>query len=189
MKTLKELQMLVGFQGLGKLRKSSGATTVVLYLENEFIDDKYAHEWDFDIYLPKFGFNLQRPYVWTLLQQQELIWSMILGRTIPPVVVISHEFKKFEVIDGKQRILTIKRFLNNEFPIIIDGEEVFYKDLGDDVKYQISARNSLEGEIYYSYDDEKITDEQKIALFNFYNFAGTPQEEVHREKLLNALNS
>ena len=114
---------------------------------------------------------------------------MILGRAIPPVVVISHEFKKFEVIDGKQRILTIKRFLNNEFPIIIDGEEVFYKDLGDDVKYQISARNSLEGEIYYSYDDERITDEQKIALFNFYNFAGTPQEEDHREKLLNALNS
>lgn len=113
---------------------------------------------------------------------------MILGRSIPPVIVILHEHRKFEVIDGKQRILTIKRFLNNEFPIIVDGEEVFYKDLGNDVQYQIQARNSLVGEIYYSYDDEKITDDQKIALFNFYNFAGTPQEEAHREKLLNVLN-
>lgn len=33
----------------------------------------------------------------------------------------------------------------------------------------------------------KVTD-IKIELFNFYNFAGTPQEEAHREKLLNVLN-
>lgn len=188
MKTLKELQKLGGFQGIGALRCSSGNTTVAMYLENEFVKNKYSHDWDFDIFLPKYGFNLQRPYVWTLLQQQELIWSMILGRSIPPVIVILHEHRKFEVIDGKQCILTIKRFLNNEFPIIVDGEEVFYKDLGNDVQYQIQARNSLVGEIYYSYDDEKITDDQKITLFNFYNFAGTPQEEAHREKLLNVLN-
>ena len=142
MKTLKELQKLGGFQGIGALRCSSGNTTVAMYLENEFVKNKYSHDWDFDIFLPKYGFNLQRPYVWTLLQQQELIWSMILGRSIPPVIVILHEHRKFEVIDGKQRILTIKRFLNNEFPIIVDGEEVFYKDLGNDVQYQIQARNS-----------------------------------------------
>lgn len=189
MKTLKELQKMGGFQGLGKLRRSSGNTTIAMYLDNEFVNNKYAHEWDFDIFLPKYGINLQRPYVWTLLQQQELIWSMILGRSIPTVVVILHEHKRFEVIDGKQRILTIKRFLNNEFPIVVDGEEVFFKDLDSDTQHQINARNSLEGEIYYSYDDEKITDDQKIALFNFYNFAGTPQESEHRDKLMKLQNS
>ena len=189
MKTLKELQKLGGFQGLRKISHSSNQITIVHNLESEFISNKYAHEWDFDIFLPKYGMNLQRPYVWTLLQQQELIWSMILGRSIPPSVVIYNEHKRYEVIDGKQRIITIKRFLNNEFPIIIDGEEVYYKDLDADTHYQISYRNSLDGEIYYSYDDAKITDDQKIALFNFYNFAGTPQEAEHRDRLIKIQNS
>ena len=49
MKTLKEFQKLGGFQGIGALRRSSGTTTVVMYLENEFIKNKYSHDWDFDI--------------------------------------------------------------------------------------------------------------------------------------------
>lgn len=187
--TLKELQNKGGIVNLCKIRKTSNDTTIVMYLENDFVDNSYGHVWDFDIFLPKYGINLQRPYVWTLFQQQELIWSCILGRAIPPVVVIVHEHKCYEVIDGKQRILTLKRFLNNEFPIIIDGEEYFYKDLDKDIKYQISARNSLIGQIYWSYDDEPITDDQKIALFNFYNFAGTPQDEEHRDKLLTIQNN
>ena len=30
-------------------------------------------------------------------------------------------------------------------------------------------------------------DDMKIILFNFYNFAGTPQTEEHKEKLQNLL--
>lgn len=40
MKTLKEFQKLGGFQGIGALRRSSGAITVAMYLENELLQEK-----------------------------------------------------------------------------------------------------------------------------------------------------
>ena len=36
------------------------------------------YKYDFDIYLPKYGVNLQRPYVWEHCQQQEYILSIII---------------------------------------------------------------------------------------------------------------
>lgn len=41
--------------------------------------------------------------------------------------------------------------------------------------------------VYYSYPDCKVTDEMLVILFNFYNFAGTPQAENHKEKLQSLL--
>ena len=34
-----------------------------------------------------------------------------------------------EVIDGKQRLTTVFDFINNKFSIIVDGNEVYFKDL------------------------------------------------------------
>lgn len=156
-------------------------------LDDVFVKNKYGLEFDFDIYLPSKGFNLQRPYVWNELQQREFIMSLLTGRNIPPLVFVIFEHKKYLVIDGKQRLMTLKRFLNNEFPIIFKGKEYYYNSLDDMCKYQINSRCSLTYTAYYSYEDEKLTDNQLIQLFNFYNFAGTPQEKEHEEKLKKAL--
>ena len=37
--------------------------------------------------------------------------------------------------------------------------------------------------VYYSYWDCEVNDDMKIILFNYYNFAGTPQTEEHKNKL------
>lgn len=82
--------------------------------------------------------------------------------------------------------MTLQRFMKNEFPIHFNGIEYFYKDLEPRVKYSIDNA-PIRYISYYSYDDEPITDDEKIIIFNFYNFTGTPQEESHKNKLLNAL--
>ena len=41
----------------------------------------------------------------------------------------------------------------------------------------------MEAIFYYSYPDNRITDDEKIQIFNFYNFTGTPQAEEHKIKL------
>lgn len=146
---------------------------------------------DFDVYLPTKGMNLQRPYVWTLQQQEELIWSIIYNKSIPPVIFVQFNEsgeETYYVIDGKQRLMTIKRFILNEFPIHFNGKEVYWKNLDVDAKYQINRRVNMTYTAYYSYYDELITDDEKIILFNYYNFAGTPQEESHRNMLLDALS-
>ena len=146
---------------------------------------------DFDVYLPTKGFNLQRPYVWTPQQKEEFIWSVLYDKPIPPVVFVQYNEtgeETYYIIDGKQRLMTLKMFILNEFPIHFNGKEVYWKDMDLDAKYQINCRVNMTYTAYYSYCDELITDNEKIILFNYYNFAGTPQEESHRNKLLNSLN-
>lgn len=152
------------------------------------VTHKYGDSVDFDVFLPTKGFNLQRPYVWTIQQQEEFIWSCLLVRSIPPIVLIIHEWKLYQVIDGKQRLMTLQRFMMNEFPIHLNGGEFFYKDLEFALQHSIN-QVPMVYTTYYSYEDEPITDDEKIIIFNFYNFAGTPQEESHRIKLNNALNT
>ena len=88
--------------------------------------------YDFDIFLPKYGINLQRPYVWNKTQQCEFILSILLEKPIDDIVVVQHihDFQRDVVtnfiIDGKQRLLTIKKFVEGEFPITVKGVEYYY---------------------------------------------------------------
>lgn len=153
------------------------------------------HVYDFDVYLPKYGINLQRGYVWEHCQQNEYIFSILFEKPLEPVVVVQHVFSYDNrsdsvtyVIDGKQRLMTIQKFLRNEFPIIINNEEVYYDDFDEALKYFFESRvNYLTAVVYYSYPDVPVTDDMKIYLFNFYNFSGTPQTEEHKNKLQSLL--
>ena len=49
--------------------------------------------------------------------------------------------------------------------------------------------NGFVATVYYSYDDNPITDDMKIILFNYYNFSGTPQTEEHKNMLKNLIKN
>ena len=173
------------------------------YLAQNLTDTPKTTIYDFDIFLKDYGVNLQRPYVWNLIQQQEFILSILLEKPIPPVVAVeigNNDFalgnglKTMLVIDGKQRLMTIKRFLNNEFAVIIDGHPVYLNDFDYDAHLFFIRRIScLTANVYYAGDNPEepwyISDDMKIILFNFYNFAGTQQEESHKEMLQNFLKN
>ena len=186
--TLSKLESFNTLTSLRRIGKSQGTVTF------EPMRFRKWYNVDIDVYLKKYDYNLQRPFVWTLLQQQELIWSIFMGRPIPPFVFIQHNEDDsalgavtMMVIDGKQRLTTIFRFMDNEFPIIVDGEEVFFKDLDKMAQHRINFFD-MRAQIYYSYKGNPITDDEKIVIFNHYNFAGTPQEEEHKNRLRSFLD-
>lgn len=156
------------------------STSIVVYLYH--LLDRYKVDWD--VYLPSKGINLQRPFVWTLEQKQELILSILKGIKIPNVSVIQYDYiiegKKslFQIIDGKQRISSMLSFLKGEFPIIWKNEEYYYEDLGETSKGEIRLY-TLIGDKAYEDDDVKISDDAKIAWFEMINFSGTPQDKEH----------
>lgn len=180
------LQKLESYNTIKSLRRISKSQTAVSF------DIRHLRKYyniDTGVRLEEYDYNLQRPYVWTLLQQQELIWSIYMERPIPPFVFIQHSNERdllgpttMMVIDGKQRLITIFRFMDNEFPIIVDGEEVYFKDLDPKAQLRLNSY-SINVQVYYSYSNDPITDDEKILIFNHYNFAGTQQEEVHKSKL------
>lgn len=64
--------------------------------------------------------DFQRGEIWTRQKKQKLIDSIIRGWKIPPIHVIhNHDTAVDEVLDGQQRLVTIKDFYNNE--LCIDG--------------------------------------------------------------------
>ena len=53
--------------------------------------------------------------------------------TIEPTIVEyfkdNYKIHIMEVLDGKQRLTTIFDFIDNKFSIIVDGNEIYFKDL------------------------------------------------------------
>ncbi len=116
-------------------------------MKNEYIDlskedntfepektDMLAIE-DFLKYFENYDFNpyYQRNFIWPPFKQRKLIESIIFGRKISTVSVARKDnrenFNKFDVIDGKQRGISIYRFYTDEFafPLKVGGETKLLK--------------------------------------------------------------
>ncbi|HHL3426282.1 TPA: DUF262 domain-containing protein, partial [Klebsiella pneumoniae] len=83
-----------------------------------------------------------------------------------------------EVVDGKQRLTTLKLFINNEIPIVIGGEEIYWSEFSRSEQLAF-GRPTLSAVIL---DD--ATEKDRIAYFVAVNFTGVPQSEEHRQKVL-----
>jgi hypothetical protein len=68
---------------------------------------------DESIFIPHF----QRRYVWTDPQASRLIESLIIQCPVPVIYLNQESNETLSVIDGNQRLTSIKRFLQNEFPL------------------------------------------------------------------------
>jgi len=62
--------------------------------------------------------SFQRRDAWTDIEKSKLIESLILGFPVPPIILAESRLKKntFIVIDGKQRLLSIRRFYAGSVP-------------------------------------------------------------------------
>lgn len=140
---------------------------------------------DFDVFLPSKSINLQRGFCWSLLQKQQLIWSILMKRMIPPLAILRTTDDVYQVIDGKQRLSAMIDFYQNEFSLEIDGKNYFFEELP--YEYQLSIAGYF-FTVYLVAEDYDIvfTDQDKIDWFKFINFAGTPQDVQHFERLENS---
>ena len=175
-----------------------------------FLDDHPGQEYnphiDWDVYLPKYDRNLQRPFVWTIEQKAELIKSILRDIEIAPLTIIQVRDRQAEyplvwqIIDGKQRFSSILSYLRGEFPITIEGEEFYYNDLPDELQKKIKwfdvRAYVVYHNIYHNTDNltdrerlrETVTDEDRIELYLYINYAGVPQDEQYLKDLANTVN-
>lgn len=61
--------------------------------------------------------DFQREYVWNIRKQSELIESLLMGIPLPAIYVRENEKGVYIVVDGKQRLTTLFRFINGEFKL------------------------------------------------------------------------
>lgn len=113
----------------------------------------------------------QREFCWTLLRMQELVETVMTGLPIPTLILFQQR-PHHTLEDGQQRITTLRRFRENQFPLK-DGR--FYKDF--------TAREQADFDKYpvpvLTY--KNATRQQVIEIFNrFQNGSAlTVGERLH----------
>src|SRR5690606_17336805 len=71
----------------------------------------------------------QRDIVWNSEQQSEFINSVLLGIVPNPIIFNIVKNKNKICIDGKQRITSIKNFVDNKISVKFDDDIVYYSDV------------------------------------------------------------
>ena len=73
---------------------------------------EYIDEGDLEI-----GPMFQRHFIWDKKRQSKLIESILLGLPLPSIYMSQYKDGRLTIIDGLQRISTIKRFMNDELEL------------------------------------------------------------------------
>ena len=134
----------------------------------------------------------QRNYVWDNVKQTFFIESVILGTEIPPIILFNTG-SLIEVIDGRQRFETLKRFKENDFSLSVNG----LKELTILNKTSFNKLSEKNRDIFLNSNirifefevinqpniGEDIIDRVKKEIFRRYNTGITP---LTKEELDNA---
>lgn len=116
--------------------------------------------------------DYQRGYVWSEEDETRLIDALFAGRDIGKFVFIKYPYpRNDDVLDGKQRLNTIVRFITNQFKY----KGLYWNQIG---KYD---RSTFEDRIiqYVELDGKNLTEVDKLEIFLSVNAAGVPQSEEH----------
>lgn len=152
----------------------------------------------------------QRKYVWKIEQASRLIESFLMGLPVPQVFLYVNSEDQLEVIDGQQRIMSVKYFFEGFFgePDHQDRRQVFkLKGLSERSEYngknfnelslrdQRKLRNSTLRAINIKQLKPSLRNDSVFHIFERLNTGGTqlkPQEirnAVYRGKIVDSLKN
>lgn len=152
---------------------------IVKKVSSIFLNQRYSGKINYKPYF-------QRNYVWDEEKATYFIESILLGTEIPPLVLFQTKDKN-EVIDGRQRYETIKRFLEDKLVLkgkglhslkVLEGKKYSQLDestreLFEDTRIRILQFNVVDEPKLDEEKEEKI----KKEIFRRYNSGITPLQK------------
>ena len=133
---------------------------IVKKISSIFLNQRYAGKIDYKPYF-------QRNYVWDEEKATYFIESILLGTEIPPLVLFQTKDKN-EVIDGRQRYETIKRFLEDK--LVLKGKG-------------LHSLKALAGKKYSQLDEDtrELFEDTRIRILQF-NVVDEPKLDEEKEE-------
>lgn len=132
----------------------------------------------------------QRESVWTLKNKQELISSLYNRIDCGMILILNNSYAYIteilnkgycdiswcDILDGKQRLIAISEFVNNQFS---DLSGYYWDDLSE-----LAQREFLNQQtIRYAEINSRLTNEEILKQFLVLNYAGVPQSIEHINKI------
>lgn len=140
-----------------------------------------------DILIPTFGHNderieaagFQRGFVWRRPQMDKFIESLLLGYPIPGIFLVKQTDNRYLVLDGQQRLSTLRYFKDGLFDtrefslrnVADDFKGLTYKTLPDDLRRKFD--NTFIQAILVSSDGSKPSLDSVYNIFERLNSGGT----------------
>lgn len=133
--------------------------------------------------------DFQRNFIWDKTRQSKLIESILLGLPLPSIYLSQYEDGRLTVVDGLQRLNTIRRFLKNEFSLSnleylenCNGKN--YKAL-EGVLSPLRMRRFGQTQIMCFVIDYRSPSQLKFDLFRRLNTGGKP---LNNQEIRNCLS-
>lgn len=82
------------------------------------------------IYVPDY----QRHYAWKRPTASKLVESVLLGFPIPPIYLAEDEDGKKQIIDGQQRLISLKKFYDGEYSLSLGRDNKWSKKNFEDLE-------------------------------------------------------
>ena len=124
--------------------------------------------------------DYQRSHVWSREQRQEYIGFILQGGTTPPIVINKTNEVDCAVVDGKQRLTSICKWLDGEFPALThDRREVHVEQFREDKTSWIGLNTSITIEVGF-------VDLTRAEVLDYYlrlNSGGTVHDEEEIERV------
>lgn len=141
-----------------------------------------------EIIIPEF----QRKYVWKLEQASKLIESFLLGLPVPGIFLAKEiNTNNLIVVDGQQRLVTIRAFINNKFPIT---EQPFkLKDVKDKWKNKTyldldaSDRKSFDDSILRATIIKQISPQDNTSIYHIFERLNTGGTSLQSQEIRNCV--
>ena len=179
---MKIMNNLEKFQDIFKRNLKMSARTVSIAT---LLSERYLKRVKYDPYY-------QRNYVWENDKQSFFIESVLLGTEIPPIVFYKSGLE-IEVVDGRQRFETLKRFIDDDITLRSKGllelkalDKKTFSELEDLQHTFLNTKIRIfEFEVVGVSDlDSQMEDRIKKEIFRRYNSGITPlkQYEVDNAK-------
>ena len=116
----------------------------------------------------------QRRERWTIQAQSALIESFLLNIPVPPVYLAEEDFGAYSIIDGKQRLTTIARFMRNGFQLthlekFTELENAYFRDFPRDLRNALSIRPYIRVVTLLKQSDPEL----KYEVFTRLNTGGS----------------
>lgn len=131
--------------------------------------------------------DFQRQFVWKQDQQSLFIESVLLGFPLPPLYINKNKDGEYIVVDGRQRLTTLKRFLHNDFKLskLNALPELNDKNFNDLIEINPEYQTKIEDTKLLVYlIQPSVPLEMVYDIFNRINTGGT---QLTRQEIRNCI--
>ena len=133
--------------------------------------------------------DFQRNFIWDRTRQSKLIESILLGLPLPSIYLSQYKDGRLTVVDGLQRLSTIKAFFKNQLRLsnleyLVDCNDKYFSEL-EAVLSPLRVRRFSQTQVMCFVIDYRSPSKLKFDLFRRLNTGGKP---LNNQEIRNCLS-